>query len=211
MMIADSFYTFFMYLIHPLKSHDYLLDEGEKNLLPKKLSIYESIGMSWAFIVINGLLKIWLINLVVYSFFRFTELNDGIIGQFYASDGVFGFYVLIFSAILEVIFFPLFTLIIIQIWEFIIRGYARILELDNEISQKVDDIMSVTLSSNILMIIPIFGGIAQKLTSIYLMYVGLRKQLHLKPMVCICIMLTPYLLLFGLFSFLFLLVALQFN
>lgn len=211
MIIADTFYTFFMYLIHPLRSHDFLLGKGDDDFLPKRLSIYESLGMSWAFIVFNGLLKIWLINLVIYSFYRFTDISDGIIGQFYTGNGMIGFYFLILSTILDVIFFPLLTLIIIQFWEFIIRSYAKALGSDNNVLQKVDDIISVVLSSNALMIVPIFGGIAQKLTQIFLMYTGLRKQFDFRPAVCICIMLTPYLIIMGLLCIFLFFVLMQMN
>jgi hypothetical protein len=189
-----------MYLVHPFRSHDYITEKEELEFLPKKLSVYESLGASWVFIVFNGLIRIWLINMVIYTFYGLTDPSDGLISQFYDGDGFTGFYFLILSTILDVIFYPLFTLFLIQFWEFVIRGFGKLLEVEGDLGEKAHDIMAVALSSHVLMIVPIFGNFAQKFASLVLMYAGLRKQLNASPAICVCIMLTPILIFLGMAS-----------
>jgi len=80
---------------------------------------------------------------------------------------------------------------------------------DENLDEKVKNIMSVALSSSILSIIPIFGGMAQKLASLILMYAGLRKQLNASIALSICIMMMPVLMFLGLTSLIVLLYILS--
>lgn len=205
MNLIDSLYTFFIYLVHPFRSHDFLLN-SDSTFLPKKVGVYESLGASWAFVVINGLVRIWLINLVLLSFYHFTSPGDGLIDQLYLGDGHAGYYFLILTTILDVIFYPLFVLFLIQLWEFIISFFGKLLAVEGDLSAKAQDIIAVSLSSHIFMIIPIFGSMAQKIASFILMYAGLRKQLSASPLLCVCILMTPFVMLLGLIAALFLLV-----
>ena len=209
MNLIDSLYTFFMYLVHPFRSHDFFL-KSDSDFLPKKLGIYESLGASWAFVVINGIVRIWLINLVLVSFYEFTAQGDGLIDQLYHADGFTGYYFLVMSTILDVIFYPLFVLFVIQFWEFVISFFGKWLGVQGDLTQKAQDIMAVSLSSHLFMVIPIFGAMAQKLASLVLMYAGLRKQLNASPAMCICIMLTPILIILGLLSVMLLLFILNY-
>jgi hypothetical protein len=209
MNLIDSLYTFFMYLVHPFKSHDFLLS-SDSDFLPKKLGVYESLGASWAFVVINGIIRIWLINLVIISFYQFTSIGDGLIDQLYNSDGFTGYYFLILSTILDVIFYPLFVLFLIQFWEFIISFFGKVMKVEGDLTQKAQDVIAVSLSSHALLVVPIFGDMAQKLASLVLMYAGLRKQLNATPVMCFCIILTPILIMLGMIAFILLLLLLSF-
>ncbi len=108
------------------------------------------------------------------------------------------------------IFYPLLTLLIIQFWEVTIKIFGRLLQNEDAetIDQKAKTIMSVSLSSHILLIVPILGGMAQNFASLVLLYAGLRKQLKASPVLCACIMITPLLFAFFMFSIFAILAAL---
>lgn len=205
MAFLDLLYSYITYLIHPFKSHKFLMGESvELKGNVKKLSLYEAIGASWIFIVINGFFRILLINFTLIMFFEFTELGDGLIGQLIHNKNYSGFYFLILSTVLDVVFFPVLTLIIVHFWEFIIKVYGRFLGIESDLDQKARDILTVSLSSNIFMVIPIFGDFCQKLASIFLMFTGIRQQFGTTTALSLCILMTPFLMFTAFFSVLLL-------
>jgi hypothetical protein len=201
MTVLNIIYTYIHYLIHPFKTHDYFLSpEGYEGFKPEKLSVYESLGTSWIFVVINGLFRIIILNYVLFTFYQVFLEDSALFAELININEYPGFYLLVLSTILDIIFYPLFGFFIIQFWEVVIKLFARLLEVPGDITGKVHDILAVKLSSNILRIIPIFGGPAQGLASIILMYAGLRKQLNASPVLCLCIIFSPIVLVLGVLS-----------
>lgn len=210
MQIIDYFQSYIYYLIHPFKSHDSFMGKNaDLAYSPKKLSVYESLGASWIFVVINGIVRIFLVNFVLYTFIKLSDSDFSLLSSVTNEDSMLGFYFLILSTILDVIFYPLFTLFLIQFWEFVIKIFARFLGHQENIEDKAKSIMTVALSSQIFSIVPIFGSMAQKLAAMVLMYAGLRKQLNASAALSVCIMMFPVLLMIAFFSLIMLVVALQ--
>jgi hypothetical protein len=202
MAILNIFYSYIHYLIHPFKTHDYLLSpEGYEGFKPEKLSVYESLGTSWIFVVVNGLFRIIILNFVLLTFYQTFLEDSALFSEIIDINQFPSFYLLVLSTILDIIFYPLFGFFIIQFWEVVIKLFARLLDVPGDITAKVHNILAVKLSSNILRIIPIFGGPAQGLASLILMYAGLRKQLNASPVLSICIIFTPLLIMLGATSF----------
>ena len=211
MKIYDLFQNYAYCLIHPFKTHELFLsnEEDDNGFKPHILGIYESLGASWVFVVISGIFRIALLNLVLFTFINFQASDESSFSLISNEDGSLGFYFLLFQTILDVIFYPLAMLFLIQFWEFTIKLFGKALGSDENLDEKVKNIMSVALSSSILSIIPIFGGMAQKLASLILMYAGLRKQLNASVALSICIMMMPVLMFLGLTSLVVLLYILN--
>jgi hypothetical protein len=211
MSLIEFFQTYIHYLIHPFKSHDALMGyTTDLSFTPKKISVYEALGASWVFIVVNGIVRIFLINFVLLAFLKLMQNEMGILTQVVDSDGLLGFYFLILSTILDVIFYPLFMLFLIQFWEFVIKIFARLLGHQENIEDKARSIMTVALSSHVFSIVPVFGNMAQKISAVILMYAGLRKQLNASPMLACCILAVPIFLFLCFFSLIMLIVILKF-
>ena len=115
------------------------------------------------------------------------------------------FYIFIFSSILDIIFYPLFGLFLIQFWTFIINLYGQLLGETQDIIRKTDDIIAVYLSSHFLRVIPFLGDSLQGFVALILLYSGLRVQLKASPLLSLCIIFTPILLLLILVSMIILL------
>lgn len=210
MQITNHFQSYFHYLIHPFKTHDaFMGKETDLSFTPKKLSVYESLGASWTFIVLNGIIRIFLVNLVLLAFLKVSDSEFGFFSSVISEDGLLGFYFLILSTILDVIFYPLFTLFLIQFWEFVIRLFAKFLGHTENIEEKARCIMTVALSSHVFSVVPILGNMAQKFAALVLMYAGLRKQLNASAMLSVCIMMFPVLMMLGFLSLIMLVVALR--
>ncbi len=185
--------TYFHYLVHPFYTHELLID-GDSDL--RRLSVGESLGLSWIFVVINGLMRIILINFVVMIYLNLYYDASSIFNIFDNSDRFLGFYFIILSTILDVIFYPLFMLFFIQFWEFVLRIFAGALKVENA-SEKAAEIMSVAMSSHILTVVPIFGGVAQKFASFVLMFAGIKRQLDTSTPMALCILAFPLFVVLG--------------
>lgn len=207
--------NFFYSLIHPFQANQKareLVYEGEgssESPVYQPLSLYESLGASWIFVVISGMLKILLINGVILLFLSLKDTSaHGLLDNVYNGDGFTGFYFVIFTTILDVIFYPLVTLFVIQFWEFIFKVFANLAAVEGDIEKKSQSILSVALSSHALQVIPVFGDIAQKCANFIQMYAGLRVQFGFSRSLTLCVLFTPILMMLGLFSVFALLAAL---
>lgn len=207
MPLIQILLTYFHYLIHPFKTHDILMNPErypEEDLI--RMSAYESLSTSWVFVMINGILRIIILNFVLVFFYDF--INSSELGVFEILDlNEFpGLYFIVLSSIVDVIFYPLFGIFIIQFWELIIRFFGKLNGTQGDLTQKAQDILAVKLSSKMISVIPFIGGSLENFASMLLMYAGLRKQLNTSVPLTLCILFTPVLLMLMAGTMIFLLV-----
>jgi hypothetical protein len=129
----------------------------------------------------------------------FPVLQDLIV-----SSGISTYYFLLFSASLDIIFFPVTALIMTEVWSWMIRTYSKWLNPDLPHEEIADQITTHALSSNLFSIIPFLGDMIQSGLYFFLLYAGLRSNLGASRSLAWVILLTPTLLgimLFSLFGF----------
>lgn len=197
--ITDVFTTLVHYLVHPFESHRALMDKEDDSLM--RLSSYEALGASWVFVVFNAIMRLILMNFVLVFLLTLVKDMDIGLGDYFSHSDHTGYYFIVFSTVLDVIFYPLFGFFIIQFWDGIIKFYAKALGDTCDITNRSNSILAVSFSSQVLLLIPIFGKMAQSLSVIVLMYAGLRVQLKASPVLSVCILLTPFLFLLGALCF----------
>jgi hypothetical protein len=208
MLAKDAFTTYIHYLIHPFKSHQ-ALQENDKNFLPGDITLYESLGISWLFILLGAFFRLIFISFLISVFVSVMDPATDLIEQFYRGDRYVGFYFVILSTLLDVIFFPLITLVAIQFWDLVIKFFVYISGIEGNSDEKVKDILSVALSSNLLYVIPIIGAAFGSLAQVVQMYAGLREQFKFSPLASILILTTPYFVMMGFVCFILLLIILR--
>lgn len=180
MNLFVKFDLFFKALVSPYRYH-------ESSFF---MSISESVMMSWVFAVINGIFKIVLLNIVLLSLSNYV-LGFDLGAEVFKKDGNLGYYFLILSTILEIIFFPLFTLFLLQFWTFIIKAFAKFLKVAGDIDLLVERVVTASMSAHVFIAIPIFGSFLQKVYSLVLLFIGMKKQLNFSSAVSICVLFSP--------------------
>ena len=170
---------------------------NDKTFLPREISLYESLGISWLLIILSSFFKLVIITFFISVFLDITSEANGIVESLYSGDRFVGFYFVILSTILDAVFFPLITLFVIQFWDLVIKFFANICDVEGDIDKKSKDILSVALSANMFKLIPIIGEIFTRLAQMIQMYAGLRRQLNFSVGASICVLMTPYLFLAG--------------
>ncbi|MFP5387216.1 MAG: hypothetical protein ACLGHN_14155 [Bacteriovoracia bacterium] len=200
--------TYFMVLVHPFRIHQQFrhklpLPHNEGHVY-EPLDLAEAIGISWVFAILRGLFKIILLNFFLQSFLKMQSENFPFLEELMEGSGLSTYYFFLFSAALDIIFFPIGAIIVTEFWAWIIRKYGGWLNPNSPNDEIADQITTHALSSNIFMIIPFIGDLVQTLLYAFLLYAGIRSNLGASRSLTWVILLTPtlfFLMLFSLFAF----------
>jgi hypothetical protein len=205
--IRQLFETYFMVLVHPFRIHEQFRHpvamfeyQGERF---EPLTLAESLGISWIFAILRGICKILILNFFLLSFLSFQDENFPLLNDLMQSTGFSTYYFLLFSAAVDIIFFPITSLVVTQFWTWIIRTYANWLNPDLPSEDIADQITTHALSSNIFNLIPFIGDLFQMLGYYFLLYAGLRSNLGSSRSLAWVILLTPSLLALMILSLVF--------
>lgn len=207
MAIIDIIFTYIHYLIHPFQTHESFLEEERTGVCDiQRLTVYESLGTSWVFVVINGIFRICILNFVLVFIFDLLNNSEIPLGEFIDLSEIPTYSFLVLSAVLDVIFYPLFGIFLIQYWEVVIKFFAKLIHTPGDLTQKTQDILTVAFSSQILRVVPIVGSGFSSMANLVLMYAGLRMQIKASPILSVIIILSPVItILFAVSAFLLIL------
>lgn len=187
--------TYLMVLVHPFRIHQQFRHNlpipNQSGYLYPPLTLAESLGISWIFAIIRGLGKIIILNFFLQSFVSMQSENFPILQELMANSGISTYYFLLFSAALDIIFFPVATLIMTEVWAWVIRLYTGWLNPDLPKDTIADQITTHALSANLFTIIPFLGDLIQSLLYYFLLYAGLRSNLGASRSLAWVILLTP--------------------
>lgn len=191
--LLSELQTFVLCLMRPRAALDWLnfgVPFYSDQDLPKP-DISSQLSLSWAMAVVQGIARLMLASLMVQLFLYFQNENDFFYNLIDTEDGLFPYYILLFSTALDLIFFPILTLVVTEFWNFILRIYAKLLEIPGDREEVVRDITTVALSSHFFLVLPIIGPLFQQLAWLYLLYVGCRHRLGASRGLAIVILVTP--------------------
>lgn len=187
--------TYFMVLVHPFRIHQQFRHNvalpGQNNYLFAPLKLSEALGISWVFAIIRGLAKLVLMNFFLQSFINMQSESFPVLQDILISSGLSTYYFLLFSASLDIIFFPVTALVMTEVWAWFIRMYSKWLNPDQDHEEIADQITTHALSSNLFTIIPFLGDLIQSGLYYFLLYAGLRSNLGASRSLAWVILLTP--------------------
>ena len=197
--------TYLIVLVHPFRIHQQFrfqlaLPEHEGHLY-EPLSLAESLGMSWVFAIIRGLARIIILNFFLQSFLSLQSESFPFLQDLIQSSGSTSYYFFLFSAALDIIFFPISTIVMTEVWAWVIKKYSRWLNPDLPHDVIADQITTHALASHLFTIIPFIGDIIQMFLYYFLLYAGLRSNLETTRSLAWVILLTPTMVLLMTLSF----------
>lgn len=205
---ADLIETYLMVLVHPFRIHQQFrynvpIPHHEAQLY-RPLTLAEALGISWIFAIIRGLAKIIILNFFLQSFLAMQSENFPFLQEFVQSSSSSTYYFLLFSAALDIIFFPVATIVMTEVWAWIIRKYAEWLNASLPAEEIADQITTHALASHIFNIIPFIGDVLQSFLYFFLLYAGIRSNLGASRSLTWVILMTPTIFFFMMMSLLFL-------
>jgi hypothetical protein len=202
--LSDLFETYLITLVHPFRIHHQFRHHVPlgPNEVYEPLTLAEALGISWIFAIVRGLFKLLVLNYFLQVFLSMHTPEFRVLQELVQSSGFSTYYFLLFSASLDIIFFPIGAIIITEVWAWVIRLYARFLDPDLPAQEIADQITTHALSSHLFTIIPFLGDVIQAFLYLFLIYAGLRSNLSASRSLSIVILLTPTVIAFMLFSLL---------
>ncbi len=191
--------TYLLVLVHPFRIHQQFRFQlplpGQEGELSKPLTLAESIGVSWVFAIIKGLTKIVILNFFLQSFLNMQSEDFPFLQELLKNSGSATYYFFLFSAALDIIFFPISTIVMTEVWSWFIKKYSQLLNPNLPAEEIADQITTHALSSNLFVIIPFIGDVIQGGAYYFLLYAGLRSNLGAGRTLAWVIILTPTILL----------------
>lgn len=195
--------TYLMVLVHPFRIHQQFRHQlplpHHDGHIYEPLSLAEALGISWIFAILRGLARIIILNFFLYSFLSMQSENFPFLQELLKSSGTSSYYFFLFSAALDIIFFPIGTIVMTEVWAWIIRKYSEWLDPELPHEEIADQITTHALSSNLFSIVPFIGDMVQALLYYFLLYAGLRSNLGASRSLAWVILLTPTVFLFMMF------------
>jgi len=202
--LVELFETYIMVLVHPFRIHQQFRYNvalpGFVGHLLEPLRLSEALSISWLFAILRGLFKLLILNFFLQAFINMQSENFPLLQEIVLSSGLSTYYFLLFSAALDIIFFPVAALVITEFWAWVIRTYSKWLNPDLPHEDIADQITTHALSSNLFQIVPILGDAIQPLLYYFLLYAGIRSNLGASRSLTWVILLTPTVLLMMLLS-----------
>jgi hypothetical protein len=196
--LVEIFETYLMVLVHPFRIHDQFRHQlpipNHEGHLYRPLTLAESLGISWVFAVIRGLARIIVLNFFLGSLLKLQSESFPFLQEFIKTSGASSYYFFLFSAALDIIFFPVSSIVVTEVWAWIIKRYSGWLNPDLPHEEISDQITTHALASNVFSIIPFIGDLVQGFLYYFLIYAGLRSNLGATRSLAWVILLTPTLL-----------------
>lgn len=197
--ITQMIETYLMVLVHPFRIHQQfrhaLPIPNHEGHIYEPLTLAESLGISWVFAILRGLMKIIIMNFFLQTFIEMQSENFPVLQEILLSSGTSTYYFLLFSAALDIIFFPIAMIVMTELWAWVIRKYAGWLNPNLPADEIADQITTHALSSSVFMMIPFIGDLIQSGLYYFLLYAGIRSNLGASRSLTWVILLTPTLFL----------------
>jgi hypothetical protein len=192
--IFDSYLTIFM---HPFKIYDYFAEgiplQGRELSPIKRLSLTETLSVSWFITIIRSLLDLLILNFALSAVAEYFTDNDNFFTLLGLTSSFAGYYFFLIKLVVETLTFPLITFAWAVFWEFLIKHIGLFLG-DEEAEQKAHLIVTNSLTTNFIKIVPIFGDIAQGLLSTVHIFAGMKKSFGLDSKSALLAISLPWLL-----------------
>lgn len=180
-------------------------DNSETQLL----EIEETIAVSWLMAAIYAFYEIfWMfLGLMVVEHHAQLGMKDFFEGVFDTNIQIISKGFILFWVLLRLAFFPVATWFYAKFWMVLIRFFANLFDYSEgpesqdgirrqqDIERVANQVVCQSLTSNALLIVPIFGKVLGHFLSVFYIYVGARRNMGLTNMQSIAIVISPVLLM----------------
>ena len=202
--MKEVFVRYVFTLLHPFRVHSHLRLErvgrgilpfgGEKTALYRGVNYYEAMVLSWLLFVCHCFYSLAVLHLGIYSR-RFLEEQGGMFVSEEWRQGLF-----LVKLVATVTFFPLAAWLWVKFWDVVIRFFAELFNVEErDVERASEEITRNSLVGHTFLLIPVFGGLAQSIAGMVLLYAGLRKNLSFSRLQSLIVLGSPLFLALGLF------------
>ncbi len=214
--MIELFYKYVITFLHPFKNQEEkrllrtkaaslagvqtLRLAGEQTLeqLPTSSELEEHtsmrfidiMGVSWFFVAIEGFYAILALHLGQLFFQSWSEPNDLAL-LLPVDTSMYTHRVLLTGALAKVTFFPVVFWIYAKFWKTLIRFFAGLFQIEGNLSKISDQVVNQSMTSHLMLGIPIFGKMLRHLAGLLHLFAGLRNNMQMSVLQSVVIILSP--------------------
>ncbi|MBT7610327.1 MAG: hypothetical protein HN576_11260 [Bacteriovoracaceae bacterium] len=180
---------------------------GGTNNQPIDLSLTETTSISWLFAIFRTFYTVVSIKFG-YHILNMIDSDSKLKTLFLPNIKFSGQRVVLLLVLLEIVLFPILVYFYVKLSTVVIRFFSDLFET-NTPEETIEQTISHSLSANILLIVPIFGGFLRLLMTSVHLFAGLRNNFGMTRMQSSVIMISPLFMLVGfvLINFLYLIMV----
>lgn len=203
MKIFNVFLRYIEIFISPIKTFEYLKFQGVR--LNKKdindIDMMDVFCCSWLFSVVQ-------------TFYIFIGLNIStiIMRESYQSNHFFQnmpydffdlniYNISVFLIFIKIIFFPLAFYLFKTFLQWLIGFFGKLYSIKrSDFKESVSDIVLVTMTSNIFLLVPFIGNFMRFLSALFFLFIGMKKRMEMTSLQSILVLFSPFMFIFFLFA-----------
>lgn len=215
--MLDIFYNYFYFFLHPFKMHTALdaarkgevfrrrslrladENESENNDLVDYdydgMNLIELMSVSWILMLINTVyivVSIYL-GLITFNYMSSDEAFTAILLPEFSFKAQ---QIVLFVALGQAILYPITMWVYTKFWGVLIRFFANLFEFEGDVVKTSEQVVNYSLVSNMFLMIPVFGEVAKRFSSLIYIFAGLRQNFKFTRLQSVIVISSPILLLF---------------
>lgn len=164
------------------------------------LKFEEILGVSWFFAVIEGFYAILTIHMGQVFFQNLSSPNE--IALFLPVDtAMYTQRALLTAALAKVTFFPIVFWAYSKLWKILIQFFANLFQVDGNLNKMTDQVVNQSMTSDLMLAIPIFGRMLRHLFGLVHIFAGLRENMRMSVLQSVVVILSPAVIMTMISSF----------
>ena len=173
------------------------LAPSKRSVDGESLSYFEVMGISWALHILYAFYSIFALYLGILSF-EYLSNSQTYTHLLFESFTLTTQKISLMMTLAQVIFYPFIFQFAFKFWVYLLSFFAQIFhyEGEREIEVEVEELLNSVFTTNIFLIIPIFGIVLSTLAQAYYMFVGVRAKLGFTKVQALLVLMTPLFLMF---------------
>lgn len=185
--MIQSLSLFFQTFLAPTKRSV----EGER------ISYFEVMGISWALHIVYAFYSIFALYLGIVSY-EYLSNSQSYTHLLFESFSLTTQKISLMMTLVQVIFYPFIFQFAFKFWAYLLRFFAQIFDYDGdrELDVEIEELLNSIFTTNIFLIIPIFGSVLSTMAQAYYLFIGLRAKLGFTRVQAILVLMTPLFLMF---------------
>lgn len=171
--------------------HSFLnpIDDSEPS---KRVGYYELLGISWILHIIYALYSMAAIYLGAKTYEYLSDsstFTDIITSSFSTQLQRYN----IFSIVFQVLLYPFIFQFGFKFWTYLLNFFADLYNVkkDEAYEDKIKELVSSMFTTNILLLLPVFGSVLSSLTQAFYLFIGSTKKLGFTKLQAILVLVSP--------------------
>ncbi len=173
------------------------LAPSKRSVGGESISYFEVMGISWALHILYAFYSIFALYLGIVSY-EYISNSQTYTHLLFESFSLTTQKISLMMTLVQVIFYPFIFQFAFKFWVYLLSFFAQIFDYqgERELEVEIEELLNSVFTTNIFLIIPIFGSVLSTMAQAYYMFVGVRAKLGFTKVQALLVLMTPLFLMF---------------